>query len=76
MCQWCHSVRPGNAVGLLTTDLSANRRIGLHLCVDLDCKQQAERGPGVNDFNEGLDTNDKISRIVARMNHFAKHNLF
>lgn len=76
MCQWCHAVRPGSAVGLLTTQAGKERRIGIHLCVDLDCKAHAEKGPGKNDFTEGLSGREKIERVVRRMNDFAKHNLF
>ena len=76
MCQWCHAVRPGNSVGLLTTQAGKERRIGIHLCVDLDCKEHAQKGPGRNDFSEGLSDREKIERVVRRMNDFAKHNLF
>jgi hypothetical protein len=76
MCQWCHSVRPGTAVGLLTTAAGPNRRIGLHLCANLDCKEHAMKPPGVNDFPEAVQGRDKVERIVRRMNDFAKHNLF
>jgi hypothetical protein len=76
MCQWCHSVRPGSSVGLLTTGAGPNRRVGLHLCANLDCKENAMKPPGVNDFPEAVKGRDKIERIVRRMNDFAKHNLF
>ena len=76
MCQWCHAVRAGSEVGLLTTSAGADRRVGVYLCADLDCKEHAERSPGVNDFVESLGVKEKIQRIVGRMNFFAKRNLF
>ena len=76
MCQWCHSIRGGSAVSLLTTDAGPNRRIGLHLCTDLNCKQNALAPPGQNDFMVSLSGEEKVARIVARMNTFAKNNLF
>ncbi len=76
MCQWCHSVRSGSAVSLMTTDAGPNRRVGLYLCSGLNCKENALSPPGVNDFAESVSGQDKVDRIVRRMNEFAKQNLF
>lgn len=76
MCQWCHAVRAGSAVSLMTTDAGPNRRVGLYLCTNLNCKQNALAPPGVHDFAERVNGRDKVERIVRRMNDFAKHNLF
>lgn len=76
MCQWCHSVRSGTGVSLLTTAASKNRRVGLHLCTDLNCRERAMGAPGIHDFNESLSGVEKVKQVVRRMNEFAKSNLF
>jgi len=76
MCQWCHSVRSGGAVSLLTTDMGPNRRVGLHLCSNLNCKENALSAPGIHDFSEGVSGRERVQRILQRMNDFAKKNLF
>ena len=42
MCEWCHSYGSSYEVGLLTTDASSKRRVGVSLCVDLRCKEKLE----------------------------------
>lgn len=42
ICEWCHSYGSSNEVGLLTTDVNSKRRVGVHLCVDLRCKEKLE----------------------------------
>lgn len=76
MCQWCHSVRSGNGVGLLTSSSGTRRRVGLYLCRDLGCKEQLTEGPRVNDMRETLDVEQKMQRVLRRMADFAKGNLF
>lgn len=75
MCEWCHSVGAGE-IGLLTATASSNRRVGLHLCRNLDCKEKASSTPGINDLPEGLDADEKIRRITARMSDFSRKHLF
>lgn len=76
MCDWCHSVRGRGAVGLLTATVSKTNRIGLTLCRDLSCKEKLEKPPGVNDVFESVDVGEKKQRLVERMSHFARRNLF
>jgi hypothetical protein len=77
MCQWCHSVRRGPAVDLLTVDVGPKRRIGLYLCRTLDCKEHlSQRVPGTSDLRETIPGDEKIKRLLERMTEFTQRNLF
>ncbi len=80
MCEWCHSVRAGDGVTLLTATASSHKRVGIPLCRDLSCKDKAllrvADAPGPHDFPETLNGPEKVRRIVARMSSFARRNLF
>jgi hypothetical protein len=76
MCQWCHAVRSGSGVSLLTAAASKNRRIGLHLCSDLGCREHALSTPGIHDFQEALSGHEKVQRVIQRMTDFSNTNLF
>jgi hypothetical protein len=76
MCQWCHTVRSGSGVGLLTATASRNHRVGVHVCSSLNCRDNIQAPPGVNDFSEGLSGQERLHRVLARMGEFAKKNLF
>ena len=76
MCQWCHSVRGGNAVRLLTARVSARRTVGAHLCGDLSCKEKVLGRPGVNDLREPFSSYEKLYRVLLNMSEFATENLF
>jgi hypothetical protein len=75
MCQWCNSVRGGSGVSLLTAAAGSNRRVGIHLCTDLQCAEQEEAVPSVNDLRESLSRPEKVLRLVQRMSDFAIKNL-
>lgn len=77
MCEWCHAVRAGDGVKLLTATASSKRRVGISLCSDLSCKQKALAEPGVDDMPvPGLSDRDRIRKITQRMAAFARRNLF
>ncbi len=76
MCDWCHSVRGKGNVGLLTASVSRSRRIGLSLCRDLNCIEKLKETPGVHDLRESVQTDEKKRRILDRISHFARRNLF
>lgn len=76
MCQWCHSVRRGSGVGLLTASAGRNRRVGVYLCRSLECKDNVMSPPTINDFSEGLSGSERLQRVVRRMSDFARANLF
>lgn len=75
MCQWCHSVRGGNAVRLLTVKASQNRTLGLHLCSDLSCKEKVLSTPGVNDMREPYSRYEKLYRVIMNMSDFMRLEL-
>jgi hypothetical protein len=77
MCQWCHAVRGGGRVSLLTTAAGKKRRIGLYLCRDLDCREKIfGHRPDVNDLRESLGKSQRLNRILEKMSEFARENLF
>jgi hypothetical protein len=76
MCEWCHSVRGGTGVSLLTATASSNRRVGIHLCTDLSCKDKVQSAPGADDFPETLTSYQRTQRILERMSQFARRALF
>ena len=75
MCQWCHTVRPGPAVGLLTAAAGKNHRIGVHLCSTLNCRENKGK-PGIHDMRESLGAHERLHEILERMSSFAHRNLF
>ena len=75
MCEWCHSVRGGNSVRLLTAQVGRNRRVGVHLCQDLNCKENVLGKPGVNDMREPYSGYEKLYRTLLKMSDFAHHAL-
>lgn len=76
MCQWCHSVRPGQAVSLMTAAAGPNRRVGVHLCSDLNCRDNVFSTPGIHDFHEGFAPQERLLRVLGRMVEFSNKNLF
>ncbi len=76
MCQWCHKVSSGSKVSLLTATANRNHRVGVHLCSDLNCRENVLTPPGVNDFYESLSGQERVQRVLQRMGEFAKRNLF
>jgi hypothetical protein len=76
MCQWCHSVRGGGRVSMLSVAISQNRRVGLHLCRDLSCKEKLVAPPKNSDVPELLKPEEKLTRLMERMSEFIKNNLF
>lgn len=77
MCEWCHAVRAGDGVKLLTAQAASNRRVGISLCRDLSCKDKAQADPGTDDMPLGPTTaRERTRRILTRMSIFARRNLF
>jgi hypothetical protein len=71
-CEWCHS--PGGAadIGLLTTDASDRRRVGLHLCLDLSCLEKMSSRANLSGENTRL----LSRRLMTTMLDFARRYLF
>jgi hypothetical protein len=76
MCDWCHSVRGGDSVGLMTVQVDKSKTIGLMLCRDLSCREKVTGKPDRNDIRESLSVDQKQRRILERMSEFARKNLF
>ena len=76
MCEWCHSVRSGEDIGLLSATASSKRRIGIHLCRDLSCKDKIEGVPSAHDFPESANQVERLRKVVARMGDFARRELY
>lgn len=71
MCDWCHQAGRGNEVGLLTAQLNRNKRLGVHVCVDLGCRQKLE-----DDCNRsGRSIVPVMEKLLARMGRFASEGL-
>lgn len=76
MCEWCHSVRGGGRVGMLSVKVDQNRLIGLHLCRDLSCREKIADVPGANDLIEEKDRDLRTRMLVDRMKKFLRTKLF
>ncbi len=75
MCQWCHSVRGGRSVSLLTAAVTPKNRIGVHVCSDLSCKDKVLGLPGVNDLREPYSRFEKLFKVLYRMSDFVRYSL-
>ncbi len=71
MCEWCHSYGSGYEVGLLTTDVNSKRRVGVHLCVDLRCKEKLEDAAD----RTGRHPLEALKQLQERMFRFAHEAL-
>ncbi|MBL8915187.1 MAG: FBP domain-containing protein [Archangium sp.] len=71
MCDWCHTVGVGTQVGLLTARLNANKRVGMHLCADLSCRQKIE-----DEANRaGRSPVPALKKLVEKIGLFASSSL-
>lgn len=75
MCDWCHSVRSGNEIGVLTVSTSNKKRVGISLCRDLSCAEKIRSEPGANDFSVQASMQERIKRLLAKMSTFARQQL-
>ncbi|HZH03863.1 MAG TPA: FBP domain-containing protein [Myxococcaceae bacterium] len=71
MCDWCHHTGTGTQVGLLTTYVNGKKRVGLHLCSDLSCKQKLEDEAN----RSGASVVPAMNRLIERMGRFAREAL-
>jgi len=75
MCEWCHSVRSGNEIGILTVRAHSQHRIGLSLCRDLSCADKIRSEPGVHDFPQLSSPQERLRRLVLKMADFSRRYL-
>jgi FBP C-terminal treble-clef zinc-finger len=71
MCDWCHSPGLGSQVGLLTAKLSAKKKVGVHVCTDLSCKEKLEDEAN----RSGRSALPMIAKLIERMGRFASEAL-
>lgn len=71
MCDWCHAVGPGAHAGMLTAQVNAKKRVGVHVCTDLSCKQKIEEEAD----RTGRNAQPLIDKLVERMGTFARDAL-
>ena len=77
MCEWCHSVRGGGSIGLLSATASSKRRVGIQLCRDLSCRAKVlASAPGVSDLPPTTAPEAKLQSVIGRMADFARRQLF
>lgn len=70
ICEWCHSYGSSNQIGLLSIDVSSKRRVGVHLCLDLGCREKIEADLGLSPMAAQARARrvvDEMSRFVRRM---------
>jgi len=71
MCEWCHATGPADEVGLLTVTVNAHRRVGLNLCLNLDCVDKLETSAQLM----GQDASKSVEKHRERMAHFCRQVL-
>jgi hypothetical protein len=77
MCDFCHAVRGGQAVGMLTVAITSRHRVGVTACRDLSCQAKLDAPvPGTNDLRETFRPDQKRQYLLERISEFAKRYLF
>lgn len=71
MCDWCHCGGMGTQVALLTARLNSHKRVGVHLCSDLSCRQKLEEDAD----RSGRSVVPAMAKLVERMGRFASEAL-
>jgi hypothetical protein len=71
MCDWCHFNGVGSQVGLLTARVNSKKRVGVHICSDLSCKQKLEDEAN----RSGISALPLMKKLMERMGRFASEAL-
>jgi hypothetical protein len=71
ICDWCHSFGSSNQIGLMMVEASAKRRVGVHLCLDLSCREKIESDLSLSP----VAAQQRIRRVVERMSQFVRRIL-
>jgi hypothetical protein len=71
MCDWCHCTGRGTEVGLLTARLNRSKRIGVHVCTDLGCKEKLED----ECLRAGRSVVPAMEKLLSRIGRFASEGL-
>jgi hypothetical protein len=75
MCEWCHAVRSGNEIGILTATCDSKKRIGVSLCRDLSCAEKIRSTPGTNDFAASSSVQVRMQKVIGKMASFSRREL-
>jgi hypothetical protein len=71
LCDWCHTYGSSTEVGLLSTAVSSKRRVGVHLCLDLRCKEKLEDAAD----RSGRSPRQALDQLQEKMYRFAHEAL-
>ncbi len=71
MCDWCHCSSAGTGVALLSARKNAKKRVGVHVCADLSCKQKLEDEAN----RSGRSVLPAMAKLIERMGRFAHEAL-
>ncbi len=71
LCEWCHSSGSSDEIGLLTTDVSGHKRVGVYLCRDLRCEAKIQDAADRSGRNPIPPTREAL----LRMSRFAENAL-
>lgn len=71
ICEWCHSHGSTSQIGLLTVAASSKRRVGVHLCLDLSCRDKIEANLSLSPRA----AQDRVRRVVEAMARFSRRTL-
>jgi hypothetical protein len=77
MCDFCHAVRGGSSVGMITATVTEKHRVGVTACKDLSCQAKLDAEvPGKNDLRESYRPDQKRQFLLERISEFARRHLF
>ena len=65
MCDWCHSFGTSNTIGLMTTDMGSKKRVGVNLCLDLNCRARVNETADLRGQN-GVEASRKLLERIGR----------
>lgn len=71
MCEWCHTTGSTQGVGMITTAVNSKRRVGVHVCLDLGCKERLETESHLS----GLHPREVMKPLLERMRRFTRDAL-
>lgn len=71
LCDWCHTPGAGTQVALLTAKLHGKKRVGVHLCSDLSCREKLQDAAD----RAGASASRAVAGVVERMARFASEAL-
>jgi hypothetical protein len=71
LCEWCHSWGNGEEIGLLSTEKSSKRIVGIGLCLDLRCSDKIQQ---MSDL-AGRSAVEPRKRMLERIQKFAREAL-